>query len=263
MVVSTPSKYDLPFRHIFIKCWFSSFFRIYLYVLFPPFLDQDLSQKFVDALNAIAASSLEGSAWFRRSLQVVTQMDQSSDTEESSIQSDSQASQEIPQPVVHPATHAKNSHYSVPALLIMAEYLPIMMDLIYLSEEKDKIAYSLVYLMYNVTPYLKNHSTQNLPGYRACSALLSAVSDFQYTLRAWRKDVYELFLDSDFFQMDLVSLRFWRTIIDRLITYDNTVFKDLMQKIALSQSGAINIFANREQVRFFTSRFSNRGREIN
>ena len=50
--------------------------------------------------------------------------------------------------------------------------------------------------------------------------------------------------------MDSLSLSFWRIIIDRLITYDNSVFKDLMQKIALSQSGAINIFANREQVRY-------------
>lgn len=29
--------------------------------------------------------------------------------------------------------------------------------MLYLSEEKDKIASSLVYLMYNVIPYLKNH----------------------------------------------------------------------------------------------------------
>lgn len=91
-------------------------------------------------------------------------------------------------------------------------------------------------------------SHQNVAGFRACSALLAAISDYQYTLRAWRKDVYELFLDSEFFQMDLLSFSFWKAIIDHLITYDNTVFKDLMQRISLSQSGAINIFANREQV---------------
>jgi len=56
--------------------------------------------------------------------------------------------------------------------------------------------------------------------------------------------------------MDLLSFRFWRTIIDRLITYDNSVFKDLMQKIVLSQSGAINIFANREQVCVFLINFN-------
>ena len=61
--------------------------------------------------------------------------------------------------------------------------------------------------------------------------------------------MYELFLDSEFFYFDLLSLSCWRTVIDRLITYDPTIFKDLMQKIVVSQSGAINIFANREQVR--------------
>lgn len=204
---------------------------------------QDLAQKFMESLNNVAAASLEGSAWFRRSLQVVTQLDHSSDFEESSHSDKSSVPDSF-----HPSPGGlKNSQYSVPAILIMAEYLPAMLDMLYLSEEKDKIASSLIYLMYNIIPYLKNHSTQNMTGYRACSALLAAISDYQYTLRAWRKDVYELFLDNDFFQMDTHSFTFWKTTVDRLITYDNTVFKDLMTKISLSQSGAINIFANREQ----------------
>ena len=32
-----------------------------------------------------------------------------------------------------------------------------MMDMVYVSEEKDKIASTLVYLIYNIIPYLKNH----------------------------------------------------------------------------------------------------------
>ena len=105
----------------------------------------------------------------------------------------------------------------------------------------------MVYIIYRLSsPFI--YSNQNMTGYRASSALLAAISDYQYTLRAWRRDVYELFLDNDFFQMDLLSFRFWRIILDRLVTYDASVFKDLMQKIVLSQSGAINIFANREQV---------------
>ncbi|XP_065649698.1 protein dopey-1 isoform X2 [Hydra vulgaris] len=204
---------------------------------------QDLAQKYVESLNNIAGASLEGSAWFRKSLQVIAHIDDDSH-EESSV-SERSSVMEISQP--SPTGIIKTSQFSVPALLILAEYFASMYDLLYLSEEKDKVAASLVYLLYNVIPYLKNHSQQNVPGYRACSALLAAVCDYQYTLRAWKKDVYELFLEAEFFHMDLISLEFWRTIIDRLITYDSTMFKDLMQKIALSQSGAINIFANREQ----------------
>ena len=47
--------------------------------------------------------------------------------------------------------------------------------------------------------------------------------------------------------MDHVSLRFWRCIIDHLLTYDSTTFRDLVARINMTQSGAINIFANREQ----------------
>jgi len=120
---------------------------------------QDLVTKFLESLNAIAASSLEGSAWFRRSLQVVTQQDQSSDLEESTATtlSDKSSFPENLPPPTPTVVNSKTSQYSVPAILILAEYIAPMMDLVYLSEEKDKIASALVYLIYNIIPYLKNH----------------------------------------------------------------------------------------------------------
>lgn len=85
---------------------------------------QDLVQKFLDSLNSIAASSLEGSAWFRRSLQVVTQQDQSSDLEDSTTTTLSDKSSipdnSPPQPP-HVHLNGKTSQYSVPAILILAE----------------------------------------------------------------------------------------------------------------------------------------------
>lgn len=95
--------------------------------------------------------------------------------------------------------------------------------------------------------FLSFFSVQNSTNFRASSALLASLTDYQYTLRSWKKDVYDLFLESDFFKMDHVSLRFWRYIIDHLMTYDSATFRDLMTRINMSQSGAINIFANREQ----------------
>ena len=56
--------------------------------------------------------------------------------------------------------------------------------------------------------------------------------------------------------MDISCIGSWRTIIDNLMTQDNTSFKELMARVAgLSQSASINIFANREQVRFFENFF--------
>eukprot|EP00794_Sanderia_malayensis_P000522 gene522-1172_t len=210
---------------------------------------QDLAQKFFETCNAISAASLDNSAWFKRTVTVVQQSDQSTDMDDTT-----QSDKACPPPNAELATTSlpnsiqiRNAQYSAQALCVMAELLSSMMDLLYISEEKDKIASSLFYIMYNLTPYLKDHSPQNTTSFRACSALLCAITDYQYTLRAWKKDVYELFLENDFFKLDLLALTYWKSIIDRLMTYDNATFKDLMSRINLSQSGAINIFANREQ----------------
>jgi hypothetical protein len=67
-----------------------------------------------------------------------------------------------------------------------------------------------------------------MPSYRACSQLLSSVSGYQYTRKAWRKESLELLMDSCFFQMDARSLSSWKAIVDNLMTHDRTTFKDLM-----------------------------------
>ena len=88
-----------------------------------------------------------------------------------------------------------------------------------------------------------------MPRFRACSALLASLSGYQYTRRAWKKDVIELLMDTCFFQMDITCMESWCAIIDNLMTQDNTSFRDLMARVAaFSQSTSINIFANREQV---------------
>lgn len=45
-------------------------------------------------------------------------------------------------------------------------------------------------------------SAHNASSYRACVQLLSSLSGYQYTRRAWKKEAFDLFMDSSFFQMD-------------------------------------------------------------
>lgn len=45
-------------------------------------------------------------------------------------------------------------------------------------------------------------SAHNAPSYRACIQLLSSLSGYQYTRRAWKKEAFDLFMDHTFFQMD-------------------------------------------------------------
>ena len=120
--------------------------------------------------------------------------------------------------------------FSVPALALLGELLAPLLDIIYHSDEKEKVVPLLYSVMDYVVPYLRNHSRANLPSYRAGSKLLAALSEYQYTRRAWKKDGMELLLDVAFFQTDLASLAHWRVTVDNLMTHDKTTFKELMSE---------------------------------
>lgn len=64
--------------------------------------------------------------------------------------------------------------------------------------------------------------------FRASSKLLSSISSYQYTRRAWRREVYDLLLLNNFFQMDVQSLQYWKILVDNLVTHEKTMFKDLL-----------------------------------
>lgn len=67
-----------------------------------------------------------------------------------------------------------------------------------------------------------------MSAFHVCSQLLSSLSSYQYTLKAWRKDVLELLLDPNTFRMLPETLPYWRALIDNLCTHDKTVFKELL-----------------------------------
>ena len=63
---------------------------------------------------------------------------------------------------------------------------------------------------------------------RAASQLLSSLSDYPATRRAWRKDVFDLLLDPAFFAMDVETLRHWKNIIDNLMCHDKDAFREFL-----------------------------------
>ncbi|XP_051576634.1 protein dopey-1-like isoform X4 [Myxocyprinus asiaticus] len=138
------------------------------------------------------------------------------------------------------------SVYSVHALTLLAEVLAHLLDMVFYSDEKEKVIPLLVNLMHYVVPYLRNHSAHNTPSYRACIQLLSSLSGYQYTRRAWKKEAFDLFMDHTFFQMDSSCVSHWRAIIDHLMTHDKTTFRDLMTRVAVAQSSSLSLFTNRD-----------------
>lgn len=170
----------------------------------------DITSKLVDAMSMIAGANLEQTTWLRRNLAVREDSDMV-----------------LKEGVVAP-------QYPVQAQSILAVLLANLLDVAYGSLEKDKVVTIVTTLMYNIVPYLKNHTTRNVPSFYACSSLLANLSGYQNTRKAWRKDVLDLLLDPAFFQMDTSCLSFWKTIMDNLMTYDNmSAFKELMSKLII------------------------------
>ncbi|PNJ42221.1 DOPEY2 isoform 4, partial [Pongo abelii] len=185
---------------------------------------KEITQKILEAVGNIAGSSLEQTSWLSRNLEVKAQPQASleeSDAEEDLY--DAAAASAM-------VSSSAPSVYSVQALSLLAEVLASLLDMVYRSDEKEKAVPLISRLLYYVFPYLRNHSAYNAPSFRASAQLLSSLSGYAYTKRAWRKEVLELFLDPAFFQMD-TSCVHWKSIIDHLLTHEKTMFKDLMKRL--------------------------------
>ncbi|CAH1798849.1 unnamed protein product, partial [Owenia fusiformis] len=168
---------------------------------------QEITQKLLEACSNIAGSSLEQTTWLRRNL-AVKPGPQSEVI--NSIEED--VEDHLPPPVVESvAKETPNySQYSVQALIILADLVAPMLDVVYASDEKDKVGPFLVAIMHNVFPYLRNHSPHNLPSFRASSEILASLSEYQYTRKSWKKEALDLLLDPSFFQMDQQCIGNWR-----------------------------------------------------
>ncbi|XP_006892222.1 PREDICTED: protein dopey-1 [Elephantulus edwardii] len=201
---------------------------------------QDITHKIVDAIGAIAGSSLEQTTWLRRNLEVKPSP---------KIMVDGTNLESDVEDMLSPAMETSSitpSVYSVHALTLLSEVLAHLLDMVFYSDEKERVIPLLVNIMHYVVPYLRNHSAHNAPSYRACVQLLSSLSGYQYTRRAWKKEAFDLFMDPNFFQMDASCVNHWRAIMDNLMTHDKTTFRDLMTRVAVAQSSSLNLFANRD-----------------
>ncbi|NXF10044.1 DOP2 protein, partial [Smithornis capensis] len=197
---------------------------------------QEVTQKILEAVGTVAGSSLEQTSWLSRNLEVKAQPQilpddfNMEDVNDTSVVPSSMVSASAP------------SIYSVQALSLLAEVLASLLDMVFRSDEKDRAVPLISRLLYYVFPYLRNHSAYNIPSFRAGSQLLSSLSGYAYTKRAWKKEVLELYMDPSFFQMD-TSCTHWRSIIDHLLTHEKTMFKDLMSM----QSSALRLYPSWEQ----------------
>uniref|UniRef100_A0A8C0VBW7 DOP1 leucine zipper like protein B n=1 Tax=Cyanistes caeruleus TaxID=156563 RepID=A0A8C0VBW7_CYACU len=143
---------------------------------------QEVTQKILEAVGTIAGSSLEQTSWLSRNLEVKAQPQilpdefNVEDVNDTSVAPSSMVSASAP------------SIYSVQALSLLAEVLASLLDVVYRSDEKEKAVPLISRLLYFVFPYLRNHSAYNIPSFRAGAQLLSSLSGYAYTKRAWKKE---------------------------------------------------------------------------
>ncbi|XP_078088895.1 protein DOP1B isoform X2 [Mustelus asterias] len=199
---------------------------------------QEVAQKIMEAVGNVVGSSLEQTSWLSRNLEV--KAGPQVYLEETNSDAVGHGLFTPPSAVVSTAVA---SLYSVQALTLLAELLAPLLDMVYRSDEKEKAVPLISRLLYYVFPYLRNHSEYNIPSFRAGAQLLSSLSGYAYTKRAWKKEAFDLFMDPLFFQMDSSCINHWKSIIDHLLTHEKTMFKDLMSM----QSSSLKLFPNYEQ----------------
>lgn len=126
----------------------------------------DVTSRLVEALSTVAGARLEQTTWLRRNLAVkediIPQLHLDGNFKESAT-----------------VAATGNQQYSVQAQSVMAAVLANLLDVAYGSQEKDKVVTIITTLMYNITPYLKNHTARNVPSFYACSQLLANLSGYQ------------------------------------------------------------------------------------
>lgn len=203
---------------------------------------QEVTQRILEAVGAIAGSSLEQTSWLSRSLGVKVQPQVCQEAEEHDDGDVEGLDESVAQASTMVSSSAPSA-YSVQALVLLAEILAPLLDMVYRSDEKDKAVPLISRLLYYVFPYLKNHSAYNIPSFEAGSQLLSSLSGYAYTKRAWKKEVFELYMDPLFFTMEASCATNWKSIIDHLLTHEKTMFKDLMSM----QSSSMKMFTSADQ----------------
>uniref|UniRef100_T1KPJ2 Uncharacterized protein n=1 Tax=Tetranychus urticae TaxID=32264 RepID=T1KPJ2_TETUR len=217
---------------------------------------QEVAQKLVEACTNVAAARLSQTKWLRKNLEVrpgpqQDDVDEENDytdyREPSSLKVDASPNSLTLDSSINPDSDTFLARYSVQALNALAQFVAPVLDVVYVSEEKEKVVPLVSNIIGYVTPYLRNHSKNNIPSFRACSHLLSSISGYQYSRKAWRKDALELLLDPAFFQIEPYCLKYWKTIVDHLMTHDKTSFRDFLIRMSVNQSGSLKIFSSKDQ----------------
>lgn len=129
-----------------------------------------------------------------------------------------------------------DSSMSLIAIRSLANVLVLIVDDVW--EDKERACVVLGQVLTHLMPLLDSYGIADLLHKQAASVVLStlAISKFQYSLKAWRKEAWGLFLKPDFFLTDLPCLQHWRFIVSRAVQSEFSLFSDLLSRSSGSQA---------------------------
>ena len=120
-----------------------------------------------------------------------------------------------------------------------------MIDLIF-EEKGDRVNTILLNIFHTVVAHTKDRkydtvnflsltffSPANFPQAIGALSLMSSFSEYSYAVRAWRKDVLDIFYENDFFYLNQEMLTRWKVILDAAIRPSDPkvpTFMDLIRK---------------------------------
>eukprot|EP00116_Pleurobrachia_bachei_P000539 sb/3460801/ len=195
---------------------------------------QEVTVKLVELTTDIASRSLSGHTWFGRRSEVVPEYKEVVSVRRADDSEDTESEYEDEE-----GYEGSNVH-TLQAIYALSECLASIIDLVYGSEEKDKAVTILTPLISKISVYIRNHAHHNMPNARASAALLTSITDYQYCRKAWAKELYDAFLEPDFFVMEVSGVAQWKIIIEHLIAHDTLLFQDMLARVTGASAGILS-----------------------
>ena len=85
------------------------------------------------------------------------------------------------------------------------------------DRDKDKVVALLGVIVPQLLPLVQPRTSSRLPHTVKSLSTLVALAEYTEYMHATRKLLWDLFLDEDFFMLDVHALRLWGELVDKLL----------------------------------------------
>ncbi|CAG7833844.1 unnamed protein product [Allacma fusca] len=129
------------------------------------------------------------------------------------------------------------------SLHCLSDNLHGLLDIVWGSDDKDKLLPILSHMIYLLMGHLKGKTS---PTFTPTTILLTNLTKYTHLRKAWKKEIFEYLIESSFFRMNLGDFRHWMIILDNIFSQDKNSFTELIARATVPTSNSLNIFTSKE-----------------